>query len=165
MVGVAGAAFTVTVVPALAALWQPEHLSLERYMFPKWLLKSIGLSLVDHKYELPALDVNVTLPPAQRLLIRLLLWIVAGAAFTVTVVPELAALWQPEAFVTQTVYVPDVLKSIGLSPWTINDYPHLTLTVHTSTYWVVDPLGLWLRCCGCCVYCNCRSCTCSTLAT
>jgi hypothetical protein len=56
---VAGAAFTVTVVPALAALWQPEHLSLERYMFPV-VLKSIGLfAPVDHKYELPALELTL----------------------------------------------------------------------------------------------------------
>ena len=56
---------------------------------------------VDHKYELPALEVNVTLPPAQKVVDPLVVMLgVAGAAFTVTVVPALAALWQPEASVT-----------------------------------------------------------------
>ena len=56
---------------------------------------------MDHKYELPALEVNVTLPPAQKVVDPLAVMLgVAGAAFTVTVVPALAALWQPEASVT-----------------------------------------------------------------
>ena len=68
---------------------------------------------VDHKYELPVLEVKVTLPPAQKVVDPLAVIVgVAGAGFTVTVVPALAALEQPEAFVTRTVYVPEVETTI-----------------------------------------------------
>jgi hypothetical protein len=59
---------------------------------------------VDHKYVVPALEVNVTLPPAQKVngppadMVG-----VAGKAFTVTVVAAEEALWHPEALVTLTV--------------------------------------------------------------
>jgi hypothetical protein len=65
---------------------------------------------VDINAELPR-RVNVTLPPAQRSLIRAVMLGVAGAAFTVTVVPA-PALWQPEASVARTVYVPEVVAEI-----------------------------------------------------
>ena len=56
---------------------------------------------VDHKYVVPALEVSVTLPPAQKVsgppadIVG-----VAGKAFTVTTVAVDEALWQPEALVT-----------------------------------------------------------------
>ena len=59
---------------------------------------------VDHKYVVPALEVSVTLPPAQKVngppadMVG-----VAGKAFTVTTVAIDEALWQPEALVTCTV--------------------------------------------------------------
>jgi hypothetical protein len=87
MVGVAGAAFTVTVVPALAALWQPEHLSLNDMLPRYWLLKSTGLLPWTINTNYPHLTLTLPRYHRKRLLIRLSYGGVAGAAFTVTVVP------------------------------------------------------------------------------
>jgi hypothetical protein len=59
---------------------------------------------VDHKYEDPAPDVNITLPPVQNergppaVIVG-----VAGIVFTVTAVAVEGAEVQPAAFVTRTV--------------------------------------------------------------
>ena len=59
---------------------------------------------VDHKYVVPALEVSVTLPPAQKLkgppadMVG-----VAGKALTVTTVAADEALWHPAALVTCTL--------------------------------------------------------------
>jgi hypothetical protein len=59
---------------------------------------------VDHKYVVPALEVSVTLPPAQKV-VELPAEIVgvAGKAFTTTTVAADTALWHPAALVTCTV--------------------------------------------------------------
>jgi len=52
----------------------------------------------------PALEVNVTLPPAQKVKGPPAVIVgVAGKAFTVTTVAADDALWQPDALVTWTV--------------------------------------------------------------
>ena len=59
---------------------------------------------VDHKYEEPALDVKVTLPPAQKVVGPPALIVgVAGNGFTVTAVVADEALWHPFTLVTCTV--------------------------------------------------------------
>ena len=59
---------------------------------------------VDHKYEEPALDVKVTLPPAQKVVGPPALIVgVAGNAFTVMAVAADEALWHPFTLVTCTV--------------------------------------------------------------
>jgi hypothetical protein len=59
---------------------------------------------VDQRYEVPALEVSVTLPPAQKVNGPPAVMVgVAGNAFTVTTVAVEAALWQPAALVTCTV--------------------------------------------------------------
>ena len=53
---------------------------------------------------MPALDVKVTLPPAQKVVGPLaVITGVTGKAFTVTTVAADDALWHPFAFVTLTV--------------------------------------------------------------
>ena len=48
---------------------------------------------VDHKYEVPALEVNVTDPPAQKVVeLPAVMVGAAGAEFTVTTVAALATL-------------------------------------------------------------------------
>ena len=62
------------------------------------------VSAVDQRYDVPALEVKVTLPPAQNVNGPPAVIVgVAGSAFTVTVVGNEAALWQPAALVTWTV--------------------------------------------------------------
>jgi hypothetical protein len=59
---------------------------------------------VDQRYEVPALEVSVTLPPTQKVNGPPAVMVgVAGSAFTVTIVAAEAALWQPDALVTCTV--------------------------------------------------------------
>ena len=69
----------------------------------------VGLMLavvapVDHRYVVPALEVSVTLPPAQMVngphadMLG-----VAGKAFTVTTVAADEELWHPAALVTCTL--------------------------------------------------------------
>jgi hypothetical protein len=59
---------------------------------------------VDHKYVVPALEVKVTLPPAQKVVGPPAVIVgVAGRLFTVTTVASDVALWQPLALVTRTV--------------------------------------------------------------
>ena len=56
---------------------------------------------LDHKYEDPALDVNVTLPPGQKVVGPPAVIVgAAGMALTVTTVAAETALWHPAAFVT-----------------------------------------------------------------
>jgi hypothetical protein len=56
---------------------------------------------VDHKYVVPALEVKVTLPPAQKVVGPPAVIVgVVGKAFTVTTVAAEAKLWHPAAFVT-----------------------------------------------------------------
>ena len=58
----------------------------------------------DQRYDEPALEVKVTLPPAQNVSGPPAVIVgVAGSAFTVTVVGNEAALWQPAALVTWTL--------------------------------------------------------------
>ena len=65
---------------------------------------------VDHRYEAPALEVSVTLPPVQKVRGPLAVIVgVAGKVFTVTVVGTEAEDIQPAAFVTCTEYEPVVL--------------------------------------------------------
>jgi hypothetical protein len=119
MVGVAGAAFTVTVVPALAALWQPEHLSLNRYASPILVTEIDWIAPWTINTNYPHLTLTLPRYHRKRLLIRLSYGGVAGAAFTVTVVPELAALWQPK-HLSQTVYS-DVVTEID---WVVAPVDH-----------------------------------------
>ena len=56
----------------------------------------------DQSQELPALAVNVTLPPGQNVVGPPAVIVAAGAAFTVTAVGADVVL-QPDAFVTRTV--------------------------------------------------------------
>ena len=59
---------------------------------------------VDQRYDAPALEVRVTLPPVQKVRGPLAVIVgIPGTAFTVTVVAEEAAEVQPAAFVTCTV--------------------------------------------------------------
>ena len=59
---------------------------------------------VDHKYDVPALDVRVTLPPAQNVNGPPAVIVgVAGRVLTVTVVCDEAGEVQPAAFVTCTL--------------------------------------------------------------
>jgi hypothetical protein len=59
---------------------------------------------VDHKYDVPADAVKVTLPPAQNVNGPPAVMVgVAGSALTVTTVADDDALWQPDALVTRTV--------------------------------------------------------------
>ncbi|MNX74433.1 hypothetical protein D3C86_1058730 [compost metagenome] len=59
---------------------------------------------LDQRYVVPALAVKVTEPPAQKVNGPPAVMVgAAGAAFTVTAVGVLAALWHPAAFVTWTV--------------------------------------------------------------
>ena len=58
----------------------------------------------DHRYKVPALEVRVTLPPAQKVSGPPAVIVgVAGAALTVTPVAAEGALWHPAALVTWTV--------------------------------------------------------------
>ena len=55
---------------------------------------------LDHKYEDPALEVNVTLPPVQKVNGPPAVIVgVAGNALTVTTVAAEIALWHPAALV------------------------------------------------------------------
>ena len=59
---------------------------------------------VDHRYDVPALEVNVTLPPAQNVVEPPAVIVgLAGNALAVTAVAADEALWQPLALVTCTV--------------------------------------------------------------
>jgi hypothetical protein len=59
---------------------------------------------VDHKYVVPALEDNVTLPPAQKMVTPPAVIVgCAGSALTVTMVAAEETLWHPAALVTRTV--------------------------------------------------------------
>ena len=59
---------------------------------------------VDHRYEAPALEVSVTLPPVQKVSGPLAVIVgAAGRELTVTEVEAEGALRHPAAFVTCTV--------------------------------------------------------------
>ena len=109
-----GNGFTVAVVAAEAALRQPAAL----VTWTVGLLEVVTLILavvspVDHKYVVPALDVRVTLPPAQNVSGPPAVMVgVAGSALTVTVVAAEAALRQPAALVTWTVGLLEVVTLI-----------------------------------------------------
>jgi hypothetical protein len=104
---------TVTVVPVLAALGQ----ELPSVVITVYTPLAVALYVVDvaplialpslyHWLPLPALDVRVTLPPAQNVVADPALMVgVEGSALTVTVVPVLAALEHPLT-VDMTVYTP-----------------------------------------------------------
>jgi len=102
IVGVAGKAFTVTVVGALAVLKHPAAFVTCTVYEPEVVTLIEGVvAPVDHRYVVPALAVKVTDPPEQNAVGPPAVIVgVAGKAFTVTVVGALAALRHPAAFVT-----------------------------------------------------------------
>jgi hypothetical protein len=110
IVGVVGIGLTVTVVPALAALEHPSALVITTVYEP--VAVAVYVSAVAPLIADPSLyhwlpvaedEVNTTLPPAQKVVGPPALIVgVDGIGLTVTVVPPLAALEQPEA-VTITV--------------------------------------------------------------
>ena len=108
IVGVAGKAVTVTVVPAEVAEVQPPLVTATVYVPDVETVIDCVVAPVDHKFPLADEEVSVTLPPVQKLngppaeIVG-----VAGKAVTVTVVPAEVAEVQPP-LVTATVYVPDV---------------------------------------------------------
>ena len=110
--GVAGAAFTVTVVDALVALQPLAFVTVTLYEPDALALIDCDVAPLDHRYVKPAGAVSVTEPPSQNDVGPLgVIAGVAGAAFTVTVVGALVAL-QPLAFVTVTLYEPDAFTLI-----------------------------------------------------
>jgi hypothetical protein len=106
--GVAGLALTVTAVAADVALQPLAFVTVTLYEPEAVALMAWVVAPVDQRYELPALAVSVTLPPAQKVVGPPALIDGVGLASTVTVVAADAAL-QPLAFVTVTLYEPEAV--------------------------------------------------------
>jgi hypothetical protein len=96
MVGVAGNAVTVTVVPAELAEVQPPLVTFTVYVPDADTVMDCVVAPVDHVFPVADEDVNTTLPPAQKVngppaeIVG-----VVGNGFTVTVVPADATDVQP----------------------------------------------------------------------
>ena len=87
IVGVAGLAFTVTTVAADVALQPLAFVICTVYEPAMVTLIDCVVAPFDQRYELPALEVRVTLLPWQKVVAPLGVIVgAAGAAFTVTVV-------------------------------------------------------------------------------
>ena len=108
MVGVAGVGFTVTIVPAEVAEVQLPDVTETVYVPEVETVIDCVVAPVDHRFPEADEDVNVTLPPEQKVVGPPGVIVgVAGVGFTVTVVPAEVAEVQPPV-VTETVYVPEV---------------------------------------------------------
>jgi len=105
IVGVAGKLFTVTVVGVEEADVQPAAFVTCTEYDPVALTVMLEVvAPVDQRYEVPALEVSVTLPPVQKVNGPPAVIVgVAGIVLTVTVVAAESAEVQPAAFVTCTV--------------------------------------------------------------
>jgi hypothetical protein len=102
MVGVAGLAFTVTAVAALVALQPLAFVTFTLYGPVVVALIDCVVAPFDQRYDVPALAVSVTDPPAQNVVGPPTVIVATGFAFTVTVVAALVA-EQPLVFVTVTL--------------------------------------------------------------
>ena len=112
IVGAAGSAFTVTVVPADVADVQPAVVTATVYVPAVETVIDCVVAPVDQTFPLADDEVNTTDPPAQNVVeLPALMVGVAGIGFTVTVVPADASDVQPPV-VLVTVYVPEVVTVI-----------------------------------------------------
>ena len=110
--GVAGLAFTVTLVAALVVLQPLALVTVTLYEPVAFTAIDCVVAPVDQRYVNPAGAVNVTKPPVQKVVEPFGVIVgVAGAAFTVTDVAALVAL-QPLALVTVTLYEPLAFTAI-----------------------------------------------------
>jgi hypothetical protein len=112
MTGVDGFALTVTVVAAEFALQPLAFVIVTLYWPDVVTLIDCVVAPFDQRYEADAGAVSVTEPPAQNVVAPLVLITgVDGFALTVTVLAADVAL-QPLAFVTVTLYEPEVVTLI-----------------------------------------------------
>jgi hypothetical protein len=109
IVGVAGNGVTVTVVPADVAEVHPPEVTETVYVPSVVTVMDCVVAPVDQVFPVAEEDVNVTDPPAQKVMeLPAVIVGVAGKGVTVTVVPaDVAEVHPPE--VTETVYVPPVV--------------------------------------------------------
>ena len=111
--GVDGLAFTVTVVDADVALQPLAFVTVTLYEPEAVTSIDCVVAPFDQRYPLDAGAVSVTEPPAQKVVgPPAVITGVDGFALTVTVVDAEVAL-QPLAFVTVTLYEPDVVTLIA----------------------------------------------------
>ena len=100
IVGIAGNGFTVTVVPTEVAVHVPL-LTVTVYVPAAETVIDCVVAPVDHVFPVAEEDVNVTLPPEQKVVGPPAEIVgVAGAGFTVTAVPADVALHVPLLTVT-----------------------------------------------------------------
>jgi hypothetical protein len=103
-----GLAFTVTVVAAEVALHPPAPVTVTVNEPEVFTVMDCVVAPLFQRYELPALAVNTTEPPVQKLVTPLGVMVATGNGFTEIVVGVDVAL-HPAPFVTCTEYVPAVL--------------------------------------------------------
>jgi hypothetical protein len=100
-----GLAFTATVVADEVALHPPAPVTVTINEPELFTVMDCVVAPLFQRYELPALAVNTTEPPVQKLVTPLGVIVATGTGFTEIVVGVDVAL-HPAPFVTWTEYVP-----------------------------------------------------------
>ena len=103
-----GLAFTVTVVADEVALHPPAPVTVTVKEPELFTVMDCVVAPLFQRYELPALAVNTTEPPVQKLVTPFGVMVAAGTGLTLMVTGAETAL-HPAPFVTCTEYVPAAL--------------------------------------------------------